>query len=248
MAAHEYENDTPLYARRGTIEIEDGASRLSRHFREQDAEPIPALLLVKIEGRVGEGEPSGKVFEFSVDDVFTNADHTVTPSFQIARNVPPDSHFGMSADCLERLDCLAESTITKGFGMLASSNYYGQGYVNVPSRWLRELICAYRVQNPAAAAWLYHLRPIDHDGKVKFIVTFVEKDHWESENWRVSRPLPDGVLVRLPRGAQEITTGVYVFADRSEEYMVAELYDAGFRPVDPSTEARIPVIDLGGAI
>lgn len=51
-----------------------------------------------------------------------------------------DEPFQLTGDMVARLRSLAETTRKSGHGMLASANYFGQGYVDVPSAWLAEII------------------------------------------------------------------------------------------------------------
>lgn len=55
--------------------------------------------------------------------------------------------FELGTDEIERLAALAERCDTQGIGILASAEYHGQGLVQVPSKWLRQLIAGYSEPN-----------------------------------------------------------------------------------------------------
>lgn len=56
--------------------------------------------------------------------------------------------FDLDDEMIDRLDDLAERCEKQGLGVLASANYHGQGQVNVPAAWLRQLISGYRSPSP----------------------------------------------------------------------------------------------------
>lgn len=53
--------------------------------------------------------------------------------------------FDLDEEMTQRLDALAERCEKQGLGTLASANYHGQGLVQVPSKWLRQIIAGYRL-------------------------------------------------------------------------------------------------------
>lgn len=81
----------------------------------------------------------------------------VTEAYRKLREPSPQMHvkpqpwkdretfvFDLDGEMVDRLDALAESCEKQGVGVLASANYHGQGQVNVPAGWLRQLITGYR--------------------------------------------------------------------------------------------------------
>lgn len=101
--------------------------------------------------------------------------------------------FDLDEEMVDRLDALAERCEKQGIGVLATANYHGQGQVNVPAAWLRQLIAGFR-SSPAPLT-------IDLNEKATLVAVQNFEDETggfgESENEKVVRGVISAYLSAL---------------------------------------------------
>ncbi|MDW9481824.1 hypothetical protein GOB57_24555 [Sinorhizobium meliloti] len=221
---------TSIHAKRATIEVVDGWLSLNKHFADRSDEAevdrgIPVLVKGVIKDAVRPDDILNCQFDVAVEDLFFDCDHTVVRNDGIKAGF----HFELFPGNLERLDSLAERTITSGLGYLASATYHGQGQVAVPSHWLRSLVASYRAQHPKTAPFYYHLaEQTDADGEYIKVV-LVSKEYWEQHKALEGKPLAKQLEGRMPYKAVEAEEGIFLYREGNAEDLRAELHDAGFR-------------------
>jgi hypothetical protein len=214
---------TSIHSERAVIDVASGWMALNEHFADPLSEYVPILIKGSIKEPVMHNDKINRRFEVDVQDVFVDCDHAIVRNDRATERI----HFDLCADTLERLDSLADTTSKGGLGYLASVNYHGQGQVAVPSRWLRELVSAYRLQHPETALIYYHLSEHTDDQSVKIV--FVSKEYWDEHKSLGGEILPDLLVERIPSGAIDMGGGVFVYHKVVADNLHAELHDAGFR-------------------
>lgn len=202
--------------------VSEGYSRLREHFDKNDTARIPVLISGHIAGGHWQNQHEWRVV---VSEVNVDTDHTIfyTPRF------PENSHFDLDAGGVERLDCLAESTLESGVGILASSSYHGQGQVGVPSHWLRALVAAYRKQNLDSAAFYFHAATKSDESGELIELRIVPRSHWDEHHTLSEETLSDILGGRVPSYGMEVKAGLFVYRGCHLDGLRSELHDAGFR-------------------
>jgi hypothetical protein len=208
------------------IFVREGYSRLREHFDNNPVARIPVL----ISGHIGGGDTFNQhKYTVLVSDVNVDTDHSII----YTKPLHGGDHFDLSPGDLERLDALAESTIESGRGILSSASYHAQGHVNVPSHWLRELVAAYRQQNPNSASFYFHATEKSDEHGELIEVRLVLRSYWDAHRTAGEEPLSDLLGGRVPYGGTEVKAGVFIYRDRGHglylDHMLSELFDAGFR-------------------